>query len=441
MGPAKTNGVRSATRRRIALVDCNNFYVSCERVFQPALGARPVVVLSNNDGCVIARSNEVKALGVPMGAPFFQWRERLERIGCAVFSANFPLYADMSRRVMAALAERTPSLEIYSIDEAFLDLAGLPDPLGHCRELAHLVERWTGIPVAIGLGPSKVLAKVAGRLAKKQPRWGGVKELAPGAELDAVLAELPLEDLWGVAGRLAKRLRRAGILTAAQLRDADDRWITRKLGVVGQRMVYELRGRSCLPIEDQPRAKQGICTSRSFGRPLETRDELAESVAEFASRAAEKLREDGSAAGVVTVFIMTGHFARGPKYYNSAARVLPVPSSLTPELIAAALDGLRRIYKPGYPYKKAGVLLSHIRPAAALQRSLFDPLGEPGEPEANPRRRTEKLMGALDRINDAFGSDTVHYAATGTRRVWDMNQRHCSHRFTTSWSELPTARA
>lgn len=431
----------NAFAHRIALVDCNNFYASCERVFQPQLERRPVVVLSNNDGCVIARSNEVKELGVPMGAPFFQWRERLERNGAVVFSANFPLYGDMSRRVMCVLAEAAPDFEIYSIDEAFLGLDGLADPVGHCRRLQERVFRWTGIPVAIGVGPTKVLAKIAGRLAKKQPRWGGVKELKRDDELEDVLEELPVIKIWGIADRLAKRLKRSGIYSARRLRDADERWITRKLGVVGQRLVYELRGIACLELDSQPAPKKGICTSRSFGTPLETKDELAEALAEFASRAAEKLREQDSAAGVLTAFIMTGHFAGGPKYYNSATRELPVASALTPELIAAALEGLERIYKPGYPYRKAGVLLSGIVPAGAVQRSFFDKLGRPTAPTKNPRRRGERLMKTLDRINDELGSDTVHYAATGTRKVWSMCQSHRSRRFTTSWRELPVVRA
>jgi DNA polymerase V len=427
--------------KRIALVDCNNFYVSCERVFQPRLEGLPVAVLSNNDGCIIARSDEVRAMGVPMAAPYFHWRDRLREAGAVVLSANFSLYGDMSRRVMATLARFTPDFEIYSIDEAFLGLTGFGDPVDHARRIRETVQRWTGIPVSIGVSTSKTLAKMANRLAKADTDGPGVKELVPGAELDGILERFPVGDIWGVGDRLARRLKRSGIHTAKRLRDTDERWISRKLGVVGQRMVYELRGINCLPIEEAPPANQGICTSRSFAEPLTTLEGLETSVSSFIGRAAEKLRAQGLAAGAVGVFVMTSRFAEGPGYHNSTLIELPVASSITHELCAYALKGLRCIFKKGYRYKRAGVLLGNLVPAGLIQRDLFDKLGKPSGGDENLRRRGERLMETLDRINTEFGSDTLGYASGGLGKGWPTIRGCHSPRYTTSWRDLPVVRA
>ncbi|HUT97672.1 MAG TPA: Y-family DNA polymerase [bacterium] len=430
-----------AAARRIALVDCNNFYASCERVFQPELAGVPVVVLSNNDGCIIARSDEAKALGIAMGAPFFKTRPVIEKHRVRVFSSNFALYGDMSQRVMSTLARFSEDFEVYSIDECFLDLTGFGDPAAYAGVIRSTVRRWTGIPVSIGLAPSKTLAKVANKLAKADRGGPGVKELLPGAELDEVLARLPVEDVWGIADRLARRLKRSGIHTAKKLRDADDRWIDKKLGVVGRRMVYELRGIGCLGLEDQPPDKKTICTTRSFATALVTLEELQEAVASFVSRSAEKLRAQSSAAGVLTVFVMTGHFGEGPKYYNSTVAVLPVPSGVTHELLGHALVGLKRIFRSGYAYKRAGVLLGDIVPAGAVQLDLFDRLGEPPDGSDSPRRRGERLMRAVDRVNRELGPQTVQYAREGLAKPWVLRTNRRSPRYTTSWRELPVARA
>ncbi|HDR06689.1 MAG TPA: DUF4113 domain-containing protein, partial [Candidatus Coatesbacteria bacterium] len=407
-----------AGNRRIALVDCNNFYVSCERVFRPGLEGVPVVVLSNNDGCIIARSDEAKALGIAMGAPYFKTRPVIKKHRVRVFSSNFALYGDMSRRVMSTLAGFSDSFEVYSIDECFLDLTGFEEPAAYAAVIRATVRRWTGIPVSIGLAPSKVLAKVANKLAKAERGGPGVKVLLPGEELDEVLGRLPVEEVWGIAERLARRLKRSGIHTAKKLRDADERVIEKKLGVVGRRMVYELRGMSCLALEEQPPDKKTICTTRSFARALTGLEELAEAVASFMSRAAEKLRSQGSAAGLLTVFVMTGHFGEGPKYYNSTVALLPVPTAVTHELLEYALAGLKRIYRPGYPYKRAGVLLGDIVPAGAVQLDLLDRLGEPPDGEKSRRRRDERLMRAVDRLNRELGPQTVQYAREGLERPW-----------------------
>jgi len=427
--------------RRIALVDCNNFYVSCERVFQPKLEGVPVVVLSNNDGCIIARSDEAKALGIAMGAPYFKTRPLIEKHRVRVFSSNFALYGDMSQRVMSTLARFSEDFEVYSIDECFLDLTGFGDPAAYAGVIRSTVRRWTGIPVSIGLAPSKTLAKVANKLAKADRGGPGVKVLLPGAELDETLARLPVDAVWGIADRLARRLKRSGIHTAKKLRDADDRWIDKKLGVVGRRIVYELRGVACLGLEDQPPDKQTICTTRSFARALSTLEEIQEAVASFVSRAAEKLRAQSSAAGVLTVFIMTGHFGEDPKYYDSTVTVLPVPSAVTHELLSYALASLKRIYRRGYAYKRAGVLLGDIVPAGAVQLNLFDRLGEPPDGSASPRRRGERLMRAVDRVNRELGPQTVQYAREGLGKPWVLRTNRRSPRYTTSWRELPVARS
>ncbi len=429
------------SNKRIALVDCNNFYVSCERVFQPDLQGVPVAVLSNNDGCIIARSNEVKALGVKMGVPYFQVRPLFERHNVRVFSSNFALYGDMSQRVMSTLAHLSLDFEIYSIDECFLDMTGFGEPLEYAEEIRSRVKRWTGVPVSIGIGPSKTLAKVANKLAKKDQTGSGIKMLEPGDELEEALSALPVEGIWGIGKSLARRLKRRKIHSALNLRDASDRRITRILGVVGQRIVYELRGISCLSLEEQPPAKQTICTSRSFARSVRTLEGLEEAISTFVSRAAEKLRSQDSAAGILTVYIMTSHFGESSKYYNSLVLELPVPSCITHELLSYALIGLRRIFKKGYDYKKAGILLEHIVPSGSIQRDLFDRLGESAGVSESPRRRGERLMKTLDRINTEFGSDTLSYASSGLRKGWRTVRGHQSPRFTTNWRELPLVKA
>jgi DNA polymerase V len=436
-----TSLVQRAADRRIALVDCNNFYVSCERVFQPQLEGVPVVVLSNNDGCIIARSDEAKELGIAMTAPYFKARPVIEKNRVRVLSSNFALYGDMSRRVMSTLARFSDDFEVYSIDECFLDLTGLDDPAAYAGAIRSTVRRWTGIPVSIGIAPSKTLAKVAGRLAKADRDGSGVRELLPGVELDEVLSRFPVEDIWGVGDRLARRLRRSGIHTAKKLRDADERWIDKKLGVVGRRLVYELRGISCLGLEDQPPDRQTICTTRSFAKALTDLEELQEAVASFVGRAAEKLRSQGSAAGVLTVFVATGRFDEGPRYYNSTVAVLPVPSAVTHELSGHALAGLERIFRPGYAYKRAGVLLGDIVPAGAVQLDLLDRLGEPPDGSASPRRRGERLMRAVDRVNRELGPQTLQYAREGLEKPWVLRTNRRSPRYTTSWRELPVAHA
>jgi DNA polymerase V len=418
------------------LVDCNNFYVSCERVFRPELREQPVVVLSNNDGNVVALSNEVKEMGVlPFGAPFFKAREFFRKRQVAVFSSNYTLYGDMSRRVMECLARFAPEMEVYSIDEAFLSLRGMrDDPVEYGRMVRDAVKQWTGIPVSIGIAPTKTLAKLACRIGKKDTGCNGVFELADRGRVEETLAATDAGDVWGVGHQYRELLRRNGISTARQLRDAPDKWVRRNMTIMGLRTVWELRGVPCIPLDELPAPKKGIVSSRSFGRPVERVEELREAVAAYVSRAAEKLRAQKSVAGSLTVFLSTNRFKEDdPQYSTGISCRLPVPSSYTPRLIHVAGRLLARIYRPGYRYKKAGVMLYEIMPEGDAQLDLFSRLHDTG--------RTRRLMSTMDRINRSMGRHTLHFAAEGIVRPWQMRRDFLSPRYTTHWGEIPVVRA
>lgn len=413
----------------LALVDCNNFYASCERVFQPALRGRPVVVLSNNDGCVIARSNEAKALGIAMGAPWHLNRDLFAREGVIVRSSNYSLYGDMSARVMRILADQAPEVEIYSIDEAFLDLAGFGDRAEeHMRAVRQLVLAWTGIPVSVGIAPTKTLAKVANRLAKKRAASGGVLVLADEACQTEALAQLELTDLWGVGGRLAQRLAALGIATPLALRAADAKFLRQHCSVVMERMVLELRGMPCLGLEIHTPDRQTIMASRSFGRPVEARRELEEAVATYISRAAEKMRRRNLVTSAVTVFTHSNRFKPEERQYSGTHTVhLPVATSDTSRLLKAALHGVARIWQPGIRYKKAGVICLDLQPAARAQPGLFHDVDS---------AERQALMAALDSLNFRYGRGAVGFATAGTRQAWSLRSDKRSPRFTTRWNEL-----
>lgn len=416
----------------VALVDCNNFYVSCERVFDPGLRGRPVVILSNNDGNVVARSEEAKALGIPFAAPFCKWREFIDGHGVAVCSSNYTLYGDMSRRVMESLAPFAPEMEIYSIDEAFLSLAG--DPAGGTAlgcEMRALVGRWTGIPVSVGIAPTKTLAKAASKIAKKRPE--GVFNFAAVDDVDAHLAGFPVGDLWGVGPRYNEMLRRHGITTALDLKRAPESWVRRKMTVVGLRLLLELRGIPCLALEEVAAPKREIVSSRSFGKPVEELGGLREAVASYTGRAAEKLRAQRCAASTVTVFLMTNRFKpEEPQYANGMTAALPLATSYTPHLLRCACALLERIYRPGFRYKKVGVLLSGIIPESEVQPDLFYRVRDP--------RRKRELMLVHDRLNRTMGRGAVRFASEGIGKPWGMRRRYLTRRYTTRWDELPLAR-
>lgn len=427
----------------VALVDCNSFYASCETVFRPALRGKPVVVLSNNDGCVIARSREAKALGIDMGAPFFKVRNELHRKGVAYFSSNYALYGDLSRRVMAALSRFTPNLEVYSIDEAFLDLTGIvrgDDPRAleeYGRRIRAYVGRATGIPVSVGIAETKTLAKIANRVAKKHAASEGVFALQAidQRERNRLLDGIPVGDIWGIGSRLSLRLESRGIKTARQFRDADPGWVQRglKFGIVGKRLVLELRGEPCGDLELAAPGKKEIACTRSFGKPVATRGEMRQSVATYIARAAEKARAQGSVAGALTVFLLTNPFKPfEPQYYNSRTAALPVPSSSTGELTEYGLRIVDEIFRDGYRYKKSGVILSDIRPGQAVQADLFD---------RRDRGAEHRLMKAVDRINRSLGAGTVQYAAAGVNPGWALRAEFRSPRHTTRWDELARVRA
>ena len=413
----------------VALVDCNNFYVSCERVFQPELRGRPVVVLSNNDGCVIARSNEAKALGIAMGAPWHLHRAQFEKSGVIVRSSNYTLYGDMSARVMKVLSDFTPDFEIYSIDEAFLGMEGFGASLEvHARALRATVLQWTGIPVSVGIAPTKTLTKVANHIAKKELEHGGVVLLLDEAAQDSALARLQLTDLWGIAGRLAAKLQLLGIATPLDLKRTDPLFLRDRLGVVTVRMAMELRGVACLSLEQTTPDRKSIMASRSFGRPVTTLNEMQEAVAAYTMRAAEKLRRQALATAHLAVFIETNRFKPEERQHFASRPVqLPVATSDSAKLIRASRAAITALWRPGYRYKKAGVLLLDLHPANRVQEGLFDR-------KDDARRVT--LMRTLDKLNSRYGRNTLTFAAAGRLQPWKMHRDRLSPRYTTEWGDL-----
>ncbi len=419
----------------IALVDCNNFYVSCERVFHPDLEGKPVAVLSNNDGCVVARSAEVKALGVKMGTPAFQCAELFARHKVRVFSSNYTLYGDMSHRVMEVLRESAPRIEVYSIDEAFLDLSGLrAEPaLSRSAGIRKTVGKWTGIPVSIGLGPTKTLAKIANRLAKKRPEWNGLFDLTGTDRRKAILKTVPVKEIWGIGPRYARLLQDRGLQSALDLSNCADWWIRKHLTITGLYTVFELRGQPCLDLEPVPAPQKSVACSRSFGSPISELPAIRQALCLYVQQAAVKLRGQGLLAGHIQVFLKTNSFKPGPRHEAHQGRPLPRPTAFTPTLLSKAREILEVLYRPGHAYQKAGVILSELKPASTRQLSLFDP-------DQEQQSRENKLMQALDRLNSKYGQDTVRIGLTGdSRKSWEMRRDRLSRRFTTAWDELPQA--
>jgi len=424
----------------IGLVDCNNFFCSCERVFNPALLGKPVVVLSNNDGCIISRSEEAKALGIPMGAPLHEQQEVIRKHDVHVFSSNYTLYGDMSARVMSILREEVPAIEVYSIDEAFLRL---PDNFDEemARALRAKVLQWTGIPVCIGIGSTKLLAKLANRHAKKNKALtGGVFDLPRYWDPEGILADTPTDGLWGVGRNLAVRLAKMGIRTALDFQHADPAAIRKSMGVVGERMFRELNGIPCLELEEIPPDRKGVMASRSFGSPVEGLEELEEALANHVARAGEKIRRFGLLATGMEVFLQTNRFRKDqPQYSPGVGITLDRPTNATAELMKTASDLLHRIYRSGYRYKKTGVQLTNLVSEEGFQPSLFD--------QAKPGRiDVDKIV---DEINRRLGdpkNPVITRASQGTERVsigtkgWKMkSERHSPH-YTTDWNQLPEAR-
>ena len=421
---------------QFALVDVNNFYVSCERVSQPRLEGIPVVVLSNNDGCAVARSNEVKALGVKMGTPWFQLQDLARQHGILVFSSNYTLYGDMSNRVSRILRDFCPELEVYSIDESFLRIETLVHLYGGAaamgQQIRVRIKKWTGLPVCVGIGPTKTLAKFANPLAKKHAEFDGVCDLhaLTRAQRLGWMQRVEVGEVWGVGSRIRKRLSAMAIDTVLDLRNASPKELRSHFGVVMERTCNELRGISCLELEDIAPSKKQIMSSRSFGVPVETIEELHESVASYLATAAAKLRQQHSSAGAVHVFIQTNRFKAEESQYNAGITVpLDEPTDDTRVLTNAALKGLEAIFRAGYRYKKAGVLLTLLSDRNSRQSTLFD--------NQAAREKSTKLMAAIDAINRAYGRDTVHLAVSGTQQRWAMRAGNRSPNYTTRWEELP----
>ena len=411
-----------------ALVDCNNFYASCERVFNPALRNKPIVVLSNNDGCVIARSNEAKAIGIGMGEPHFKCQNLLIQHKVQVYSANFVLYGDISARVMNTLARFAPELEIYSIDEAFLSLDGLSqDPYTYVNDMRERVKRDTGMPVSIGVAPTKTLAKIANRIAKKHSTEG-VFCLIEQGDIDHWLGKIEVRDIWGIGGEKAEFLKRYGIENALQLKNCTDNWIKKYLTIVTLKTVWELRGISCFSLDEVLPDKKAIGTSRTFGYEVSTLDELSEAIAAYIAQASEKLRRQGSVCGYVQVFVETDRFKEGKFYSNSVGIDITPPTAYTPDLIKAAKELIKRIYRQGFRYKKAGVLLTNLKSESRSQGFLFD--------ETYKDTRKNRLMNVVDSLNRSNNSGKVFMAAEGIKQPWFMKQSHKSMRYTTRWDEL-----
>jgi DNA polymerase V len=436
-----------------ALADCNNFYASCEAVFRPELADRPVIVLSNNDGCVIARNAQAKQLGIKMAVPVYTLKALIQQHEVVVCSSNFALYADMSNRVMDVLASFTPTLEMYSIDESFLDVSPIApsERYLHAIRMRSTVRRYTGIPISIGVGPTKTLAKIANHAAKKLE--SGILVLDPhdqayqgqqreqdsttDALLDGLLDALVVEEIWGIGQRRGAWLRQHGIRTALEFKQADIAWLRRHLSVTVARTALELRGISCLPLSAMRARKQQICVSRSFGREVTTLVEMKEAVAHYAARAGERLRANGTLARALTVFVTTNGFrADRAQYHKSATVKLPRATAYTPEIIAQAHTLLAKIWKPGYSYHKAEVVLGDLVMDAYEQLELFAP--PPPAPE--DQRQARAVMAAVDQINGRFGRDTLRLAASGIERPWGMRQANRSPRYTTRWEELVRAR-
>ncbi|GAB4142506.1 MAG: Y-family DNA polymerase [Bacteroidia bacterium] len=430
----------------LALVDCNNFYASCERVFRPQLEGVPVVVLSNNDGCVIARSQEAKDLGIEMGEPAFQREEFYRSNGVQVFSSNYTLYGDLSRRVVDTIRSVVPEVEVYSIDECFLRLDGYAfhDIEEMCREIRRRVKQWVGIPVSIGIAPTKTLAKLANKRCKKQKLPDGVLMLGKDEDICAALEQTPVEDIWGIGRRYAKKLNGYGIYNALQLRRMRDDMARRHFSVVGLRLVHELRGTRCIPLSYEAEPKQNICTSRSFGKQLGDVSLIVEATANYAAKCAEKMRRQGSCARMVQIFLETSPF-NDHQEYTSESRYYKFPEATndTAEIIRVASRAIRSMFREGYVYKKSGVIVMDIVPETQVQGNLF---------AKHDKIRMRKALGVMDRLNARMNGNAVKLAVQGPEPfnqhlteeesrqkkyiAWKLRRHHLSPCYTTRWEHL-----
>ena len=411
-----------------ALIDCNAFYVSCERVFNPKLNNRPVVALSNNDGCIISRSKEAKALGIKMGVPLFKVKDIVEKEKVVVFSSNYTLYADMSRRVMNIISSSSPYTEIYSIDEAFVELSSLPiDYESYAHQLRQTILQHTGIPVSIGIASTKTLAKVANHKAKKDDSLNGVCSLVNYNNIDQILELTEVGDVWGVGRRLSKKLINHGIHNAKLLKNCSDSWIRKMMSVNGLKTITELRGISCIPLEEYSMTRKSCCTTRSFGKLLTNLEDIEQAVTTFARRAAERIRSESLAASCVSVFVRTNPFDKKSAYYsNGASRTLSHPTHDSITIIETSLLLTKRIFKNNYQYKKAGVLLSGLCDESEIQETLFE----------KSYNQNSDLMSAVDAINYRYGRDTLQMASECKVGNWRQKRENCTRNYTTQIDRL-----
>ena len=414
--------------KKIALIDCNSFYVSCERLFNPKIRRLPVVVLSNNDGCIISRSNEAKALGIKMGEPYFKARNIIIKNNVQVFSSNYSLYGDISRRVMRTLKRFNSKIEVYSIDEAFLDLSNFSDKevkdVG--KEIRNTVLQWTGIPTSIGIAETKTLSKVANHIAKKQK--SGVVSLVNIKDLDPILEKVEVRDIWGVGKQLSKFYIKNGIYNAKQLKNASNTWIKKTKNVLSSRTAMELRGVPCIEIETKQAKRKSCCVSRSFGKKVEKLRELKESVTSYCLNAAEKIRSESLVSKSITVFIRTSPFQnKGIFYSNSKTIDFPIATNNSIEIVKNALEGLDLIYKDGFKYQKAGIILSGLSDSEK-GNSLF---------KSTKDERIKNLMQSIDNTNYRYGRSTISLASAGINKKWSMRRQYSSKIDTADFYSLP----
>lgn len=416
-----------------ALADCNNFFASCERVFRPDLQGRPIIVLSSNDGCAVARSNEAKALGIKMGAPLFKIRDIVEKHNVAVFSGNMALYGDMSQRVRWVLEEYAPSVEAYSIDECFLDLRGMTgiDFDAYAKEISAQCWRQTSIPVSVGIAPTKTLAKIASKLCKQYPKLRGGCYMHRPEDIEKVLRKFPIEDVWGIGRRSTPKLKAIGVCTAYDFTQLSRPTVQSMLGITGLRTWNELRGVACIEFEDGFEAKQSICVSRSFSSEIYDVAELQEQIANFASTVAEKLRGQRSATAEMVVFAYTNRFKESqPQTYSNSLITFATPTADHRTIVAEAAHATQKLFKSGYGYKKAGVVATKILPEGEIMRSLFD--------DTAALDREQKITSALDSINATFGAGTIKLAVQGSGKIKSASESQSPH-YTTRWSDIPKA--
>ena len=416
----------------IALIDCNNFYASCERIFNPRLIGKPIVVLSNNDGCIITRSAEAKELGIKMGEPYFKAKKIIDKNNVRVFSSNYSLYGDISQRVMETLARFASDVEIYSIDEAFLGLNGFEnyELSKYCQYIRRTIKQWVGIPVSIGVSTTKTLSKIANNLAKKNKEYDGVCILKSWFDINEALKLTSIEDVWGIGRRLSVFLKKYKINTAYDFTQLDKGWIRKNMGVVGEKTFLELCGVSCIELELIPSDKKSCCVSRSFSKPVEKIDDLEESVSSYGTRVAEKIREEGLVAESMSIFVLTNYFNRKEKQYSNSIKLqLPYPTNNSIKIVKRALEGIKKIYRQGYRYKKAGVILYGLTKAKQT-RGLLD----------YDRESSDSIMNTLDRINERYGSSTIRLASEGVNKSWSMRRESVSPCYTTRFDDLVEAK-